>query len=110
MIKQACAYFGDTVLMGAGTVLDPETARAAILAGAQFIVTPALNLKTIKLCQRYGKPIIPGALTPTEPLTAWEAGADMVGVFLLAVWDWVHQGCWRPCRRCAPCRLVGSAQ
>jgi 2-dehydro-3-deoxyphosphogluconate aldolase / (4S)-4-hydroxy-2-oxoglutarate aldolase len=81
MIKQASAHFGDAVIMGAGTVLDPETARAAILSGAQFIVTPALNLKTIELCHRYGKPVIPGALTPTEILTAWEAGADMVKVF-----------------------------
>jgi 2-dehydro-3-deoxyphosphogluconate aldolase/(4S)-4-hydroxy-2-oxoglutarate aldolase len=81
MIKQAAAYFGDEVIMGAGTVLDPETARAAILSGAQFIVTPALNLKTIQLCRRYGKPVIPGGLTPTEILTAWEAGADMVKVF-----------------------------
>lgn len=81
MIKQASAYFGDEVIMGAGTVLDAETARAAILAGAQFIVTPALNVKTIQLCRRYGKPIIPGALTPTEILTAWEAGADMVKLF-----------------------------
>jgi 2-dehydro-3-deoxyphosphogluconate aldolase/(4S)-4-hydroxy-2-oxoglutarate aldolase len=81
MIKQATARFGDEVLMGAGTVLDPETARAAILAGAEFIVTPALNLATIELCKRYGKPIIPGALTPTEILTAWQAGSDMVKVF-----------------------------
>ena len=81
MIKQAAVYFGDEVLMGAGTVLDPETARSAILSGAQFIVTPALNIKTIELCRRYGKPIIPGAMTPTEILTAWEAGADMVKVF-----------------------------
>jgi 2-dehydro-3-deoxyphosphogluconate aldolase/(4S)-4-hydroxy-2-oxoglutarate aldolase len=81
MIKQASAYFGDEVIMGAGTVLDAETARAAILSGAQFIVTPALNVKTIQLCRRYGKPIIPGALTPTEILTAWEAGADMVKLF-----------------------------
>ncbi len=81
MIKQASAYFGDEVIMGAGTVLDAETARAAILSGAQFIVTPALNLKTIQLCRRYGKPVIPGGLTPTEILTAWEAGADMVKVF-----------------------------
>ena len=81
MIKQAAAYFGNEVIMGAGTVLDPETARAAILAGAQFVVTPALNIKTIELCHRYGKPIIPGAMTPTEILTAWEAGADMVKVF-----------------------------
>jgi 2-dehydro-3-deoxyphosphogluconate aldolase/(4S)-4-hydroxy-2-oxoglutarate aldolase len=81
MIKQAAGYFGDEVIMGAGTVLDPETARAAILAGAQFIVTPTLRLQTIELCHRYGKPVIPGALTPTEILTAWEAGADMVKVF-----------------------------
>jgi 2-dehydro-3-deoxyphosphogluconate aldolase/(4S)-4-hydroxy-2-oxoglutarate aldolase len=81
MIKQATARFGNEVLMGAGTVLDPETARAAILAGAEFIVTPALNLATIELCKRYGKPIIPGALTPTEILTAWQAGSDMVKVF-----------------------------
>lgn len=81
MIKQASTHFGDEVIMGAGTVLDPETARAAILAGAQFIVTPALKLATIDLCHRYGKPVIPGTLTPTEILTAWEAGADMVKVF-----------------------------
>lgn len=81
MIKQATARYGNEVLMGAGTVLDPETARAAILAGAEFIVTPALNLATIELCKRYGKPIIPGAFTPTEILTAWQAGADMVKVF-----------------------------
>jgi 2-dehydro-3-deoxyphosphogluconate aldolase/(4S)-4-hydroxy-2-oxoglutarate aldolase len=81
MIKQATARFGNEVLMGAGTVLDPETARAAILAGAEFIVTPALNLATIELCKRYGKPIISGALTPTEILTAWQAGSDMVKVF-----------------------------
>ena len=81
MIKEAASRFGDEVLMGAGTVLDPETARAAILAGAEFIVTPTLGLETIKLCHRYGKPIVPGALTPTEILTAWEAGADMVKVF-----------------------------
>jgi 2-dehydro-3-deoxyphosphogluconate aldolase/(4S)-4-hydroxy-2-oxoglutarate aldolase len=81
MIKAASARFGREVLLGAGTVLDPETARAAILAGAQFVVTPALNLHTIELCRRYGRPIIPGALTPTEILTAWEAGADMVKVF-----------------------------
>jgi 2-dehydro-3-deoxyphosphogluconate aldolase/(4S)-4-hydroxy-2-oxoglutarate aldolase len=69
------------VLVGAGTVLDAETARACILAGAQFIVSPALNVKTIELCQRYSVPIIPGALTPTEIVTAWEAGADVVKVF-----------------------------
>ncbi len=72
---------GDRILIGAGTVLDPETARACILAGAQFIVSPALNVKTIEICHRYSIPIIPGALTPTEVVTAWEAGADVVKVF-----------------------------
>jgi 2-dehydro-3-deoxyphosphogluconate aldolase/(4S)-4-hydroxy-2-oxoglutarate aldolase len=72
---------GDKVLLGAGTVLDPETARACQLAGAQFFVTPSLNHKTIELARRYSRPIFPGALTPTEILTAWEAGADGVKVF-----------------------------
>jgi 2-dehydro-3-deoxyphosphogluconate aldolase / (4S)-4-hydroxy-2-oxoglutarate aldolase len=69
------------VLVGAGTVLDPETARACMLAGAQFVVSPSLNVKTIEICRRYGVPVIPGALTPTEVVTAWEAGADVVKVF-----------------------------
>jgi 2-dehydro-3-deoxyphosphogluconate aldolase / (4S)-4-hydroxy-2-oxoglutarate aldolase len=69
------------VLVGAGTVLDPETARACMLAGAEFIVSPSLNVKTIELCRRYSVPVIPGALTPTEIVTAWEAGADAVKVF-----------------------------
>jgi len=81
MIQAAARRFGNEVLMGAGTVLDPETARAAILAGAEFIVTPTLNLETIQLCKRYGKPIMPGAFTPTEILTAWEAGGDIIKVF-----------------------------
>jgi len=81
MLREASSRFGDKVLLGAGTILDPETARAAILAGAEFIVTPALKPATIEVCKRYGKPVIPGALTPTEILTAWEAGADMVKVF-----------------------------
>lgn len=81
MIAEATREFNDDVLLGAGTVLDSETARAAILAGAEFIVTPTLNLGTIELCKRYGKPVIPGAYTPTEILTAWEAGADLVKVF-----------------------------
>jgi 2-dehydro-3-deoxyphosphogluconate aldolase/(4S)-4-hydroxy-2-oxoglutarate aldolase len=72
---------GDRILLGAGTVLDPETARACMLAGAQFFVTPALNHKTIEMARRYSRPIFPGALTPTEILTAWEAGADGVKVF-----------------------------
>jgi 2-dehydro-3-deoxyphosphogluconate aldolase/(4S)-4-hydroxy-2-oxoglutarate aldolase len=69
------------ILIGAGTVLDPETARMCILEGAQYIVSPALNLKTIELCHRYSVAVLPGALTPTEVLTAWEAGADVVKVF-----------------------------
>ncbi len=72
---------GGRVLVGAGTVLDAETARACILAGAQFVVSPALNVNTIDLCRRYSIPVIPGALTPTEIVTAWEAGADVVKVF-----------------------------
>jgi 2-dehydro-3-deoxyphosphogluconate aldolase / (4S)-4-hydroxy-2-oxoglutarate aldolase len=69
------------VLVGAGTVLDPETASACIQAGAKFIVSPALNLKTVERCRRLDVPVIPGALTPTEIVTAWEAGADVVKVF-----------------------------
>jgi len=69
------------ILVGAGTVLDPETARMCILEGAQYVVSPALNLRTIELCHRYGVPILPGALTPTEIVTAWEAGADVIKIF-----------------------------
>lgn len=72
---------GDTVCLGAGTVLDPETARAALLAGAEYVVTPTLNLDVIRLCRRYDRVVLPGAFTPTEILTAWEAGADVVKVF-----------------------------
>jgi 2-dehydro-3-deoxyphosphogluconate aldolase / (4S)-4-hydroxy-2-oxoglutarate aldolase len=81
VIEMIADKFGDEVIVGAGTVLDPETARACILAGATFIVSPALNLKTIELCRRYSVPICPGALTPTEVVTAWQAGADFVKVF-----------------------------
>jgi len=80
-LKEASSHFGEDVLLGAGTVLDPETARAAILAGAEFIVTPTVNLETISICKRYGKPIVAGAMTPTEMLTVWESGADLVKVF-----------------------------
>jgi 2-dehydro-3-deoxyphosphogluconate aldolase/(4S)-4-hydroxy-2-oxoglutarate aldolase len=80
-LEKVADQFGDSIVLGAGTVLDPETARACMLAGAQFFVTPALNLKTIELTQRYSKPIMPGALTPTEVVTAWQAGADVVKVF-----------------------------
>ncbi|MEX0726718.1 MAG: bifunctional 4-hydroxy-2-oxoglutarate aldolase/2-dehydro-3-deoxy-phosphogluconate aldolase [Planctomycetaceae bacterium] len=72
---------GSKILLGAGTVLDTESARAALLAGAEFIVSPTVNTDVIKLCKRYSKLILPGAFTPTEVLTAWEAGADIVKVF-----------------------------
>ncbi|MCD9189262.1 MAG: bifunctional 2-keto-4-hydroxyglutarate aldolase/2-keto-3-deoxy-6-phosphogluconate aldolase [Pyrinomonadaceae bacterium] len=81
VIEQVADKFGNEVVLGAGTVLDPETARACILAGATFVVSPALNLATIELCQRYSVPVCPGALTPTEVVTAWQAGADFVKVF-----------------------------
>lgn len=80
-IEQVKRALGDTVLAGAGTVLDPETARAAILQGADLIVTPTINVQTIRLCQRYSVPTVIGAFTPTEILTAWEAGATFVKVF-----------------------------
>jgi 2-dehydro-3-deoxyphosphogluconate aldolase/(4S)-4-hydroxy-2-oxoglutarate aldolase len=69
------------ILIGAGTVLDAETARMCILEGAQFVVSPALNVRTIEMCHRYSIAVLPGALTPTEIVTAWEAGADVVKVF-----------------------------
>jgi 2-dehydro-3-deoxyphosphogluconate aldolase/(4S)-4-hydroxy-2-oxoglutarate aldolase len=81
VIQSLLSQTGDRILIGAGTVLDPETARACFRAGAQFIVSPSLNLKTIEICHRYSVPVIPGALTPTEVVAAWEAGADVVKVF-----------------------------
>lgn len=81
VIEQLVKHHGDKLLVGAGTVLDAETARACLLAGAQFVVSPALDVRTIELCRRYGAPIMPGALTPTEIVTAWQAGADVVKVF-----------------------------
>jgi len=80
-LEKVADQFGDRITLGAGTVLDPETARACMLAGAEFFVTPALNLSTIEICHRYSKVIMPGALTPTEVQTAWEAGADLVKIF-----------------------------
>ncbi len=80
-LEKLADAFGDKLVLGAGTVLDPETARICMLAGAEFFVTPALNLKTIEMAKRYSKVIMPGALTPTEVVTAWEAGADFVKVF-----------------------------
>ena len=81
VIEQLVKRFGDQIVVGAGTVLDPEVARACIAVGAQFIVSPALNLETIKCCRDQAIPVMPGALTPTEIVTAWNAGADFVKVF-----------------------------
>ena len=81
VLEQVAGKLGDRVVLGAGTVLDPETARIALLSGAEFIVSPAVNLDVIRMCQRYDKPIMPGAFTPTEVVTAWEAGADIVKIF-----------------------------
>ena len=80
-LEKLADQFGDKIMLGAGTVLDPETARACMLAGAQFFVTPSLKIATIEMAKRYSKVICPGALTPTEVLTAWEAGADVVKIF-----------------------------
>lgn len=81
VLEKVSDEFGDEMILGAGTVLDSETARSCMLAGAEFFVTPALNRATIDICNRYSKCIMAGALTPTEALQAWEAGADMVKVF-----------------------------
>jgi len=75
------AYSPEEMIIGAGTVLDPETARIAILAGAQYIVSPSLNLETVKLCNRYQVPVMPGAMTIAEVIAAMEAGADIVKIF-----------------------------
>lgn len=81
VIEEVANRYGDEVVVGAGTVLDPETARACILAGASFVVSPSFNIHTIELCRRYSIAVFPGALTPTEVVTAWQAGADAVKVF-----------------------------
>jgi 2-dehydro-3-deoxyphosphogluconate aldolase / (4S)-4-hydroxy-2-oxoglutarate aldolase len=81
VLREVRRALGGQVLLGAGTVLDTETARAVLLAGAEYVVSPTLNLDVIRLCQRYDKLVMPGAFTPTEILTAWEAGADIVKVF-----------------------------
>ncbi len=81
VLEKVADEFGDRLTLGAGTVLDPETARACMLAGAEFFVTPALKIATIEMCRRYSKVVMPGALTPTEVATAWEAGADLVKIF-----------------------------
>lgn len=81
IIKTLSQRIGDAALIGAGTVVDSDTARACVDAGARFIVSPALDVPTIETCRMLGVPIFPGALTPTEVLTAWKAGADAVKVF-----------------------------
>ena len=81
VISDVSSAYGDSVLVGAGSVLDAETARAVMLAGAEFIVSPVTKADVIEICNRYGKVVIPGAFTPTEILAAWETGADYVKVF-----------------------------
>jgi 2-dehydro-3-deoxyphosphogluconate aldolase/(4S)-4-hydroxy-2-oxoglutarate aldolase len=81
VVRQVREALGDRVLLGAGTILDAETGRAALLAGAEYLVAPTLNLDVIRLCRRYDKLVMPGAFTPTEILQAWQAGADIVKVF-----------------------------
>jgi 2-dehydro-3-deoxyphosphogluconate aldolase/(4S)-4-hydroxy-2-oxoglutarate aldolase len=80
VLESLTSRFGDSMILRAGTVLDPETARTCFLAGAQFLVTPSLKPATIEVAKRYSRPIFAGALTPTEVLTAWEAGADAVKI------------------------------
>jgi 2-dehydro-3-deoxyphosphogluconate aldolase/(4S)-4-hydroxy-2-oxoglutarate aldolase len=81
VLKAARKALGDRMLLGAGTVLDPETARAAFLAGAEYIVSPSLDLEVIAMARRYGKLVMPGCFTPTEITKAWQAGADIIKVF-----------------------------
>jgi len=81
VIEQVADRYGDEVVVGAGTVLDAETARTCILAGATFVISPSLNLATIEMCRRYSVVVTPGALTPTEVVTAWASGADAVKIF-----------------------------
>ena len=81
VVEEVAHRLGNQIVLGAGTVLDPETARVAILAGAEFIVAPNTSLEVLRLCRRYGKLVFPGAFTPTEVVAAWEAGADIVKVF-----------------------------
>ena len=81
ILREVRQALGDKILLGAGTVLDTETARAALLAGAEFVVSPVVNLDVIRLCHRYDKLVMPGAFTPTEVLAAWDAGADIVKLF-----------------------------
>src|SRR6201988_1617943 len=81
VIEEVSNRYGKDALVGAGTVLDPEIAEACVSSGAQFVVSPALNLETIACCRRLGVAVMPGALTPTEVVQAWNAGADFVKGF-----------------------------
>lgn len=81
VLKATRKALGDRILLGAGTVLDAETARAAFLAGAEYLVSPTLDLDVIRMARRYGKLVMPGCFTPTEALQAWQAGADIIKVF-----------------------------
>jgi 2-dehydro-3-deoxyphosphogluconate aldolase/(4S)-4-hydroxy-2-oxoglutarate aldolase len=81
VIAEAKERYCSDVIFGAGTVLDPETGRAAILAGADFVVSPTLNLELVELCNRYSIPVVPGCYSPTEVLAGWEAGADFIKLF-----------------------------
>ena len=81
VIEEVSKRYGSEAVVGAGTVLDSETARACILAGASFVVSPSLNTETIATCRRYGVAVMPGALSPTEVVQAWTAGCDFVKVF-----------------------------
>jgi 2-dehydro-3-deoxyphosphogluconate aldolase/(4S)-4-hydroxy-2-oxoglutarate aldolase len=81
VIEKVAAKLGGRILLGAGTVLDAETARIALLSGAEFVVSPILDLRVIEVCRRYGKLVMPGAFSPTEVLAAWQAGADIVKLF-----------------------------
>jgi 2-dehydro-3-deoxyphosphogluconate aldolase/(4S)-4-hydroxy-2-oxoglutarate aldolase len=81
VLERVAGQMGNQALIGAGTILDPETCRAAILSGAEFIVAPSVNPKVIETAQRYSKGVIPGALSPTEIVLAWQRGADMVKIF-----------------------------
>lgn len=90
VLRELCSELGDRVVLGAGTVLDSDTARTCVAAGAAFIVAPGLDLETVRAVHELDTPVLPGALTPTEVLTAWKAGADMVKIF--------------------PCSAVGGAE
>jgi 2-dehydro-3-deoxyphosphogluconate aldolase/(4S)-4-hydroxy-2-oxoglutarate aldolase len=81
VIRELVKDCGDQIVVGAGTILDPETARACVLAGARFVVSPIVDVPTITSCRTYDVPVIAGALTPTEIVRAWQGGAAMVKVF-----------------------------